>query len=316
MSNKILIEVRNLSRFYGARCAIEDISFSVNRGEISGFLGPNGAGKSTLMQIICGVLAATSGSVSIAGHDILEDPVPAKRQLGYLPEQPPLYPDCTVDEYLYYCARLRGIKRSQVSGSVDISKQKCGLDGFGRRLIGNLSKGYQQRVGIAQALIHTPAVIVLDEPSSGLDPNQIIEIRELIRDMGRDHSIILSTHIMAEAQNICDRVLIMHQGRVVLDKELGSLQGTGDQQYIIVAFNEPPASLDQLYSLDGVTNIHALGNNRFRISCRNDPSLASVIAGTAAANRWGLCELVAESESLEQTYLKLTRATAGDDNGA
>jgi ABC-2 type transport system ATP-binding protein len=134
--------------------------------------------------------------------------------------------------------------------------------------------------------------------------------------MGRDHSIILSTHIMAEAQNICDRVLIMHQGRVVLDKELGSLQGTGDQQYIIVAFNEPPASLDQLYSLDGVTNIHALGNNRFRISCRNDPSLASVIAGTAAANRWGLCELVAESESLEQTYLKLTRANSGDGNGA
>jgi len=227
MNAEILINAQNLSRFYGARCAVNDISFSIKRGEITGFLGPNGAGKSTLMQMVCGVLAATSGSIEIAGHDILEQPIPAKRALGYLPEQPPLYQDCTVDEYLFYCARLRGICGTDVARAVIISKDRCGLADTGKRLIGNLSKGYQQRVGIAQAIIHNPPVIVLDEPTSGLDPNQIIEIRELILGMRNDHSIILSTHILAEAESLCDRILILHQGRVVLDKSLVELTSTG-----------------------------------------------------------------------------------------
>lgn len=223
MNADILINAHNVSRFYGSRCAVNDISFSIKRGEITGFLGPNGAGKSTLMQMLCGVLAASSGSIEIAGHDILEHPLPAKKALGYLPEQPPLYQDCSVDEYLFYCARLHGLRGTDVARAVLISKDRCGLADTGKRLIGNLSKGYQQRVGIAQAIIHNPPLIILDEPTSGLDPNQIIDIRELILGMKQDHCIILSTHILAEAESLCDRIMIIHEGRVRLDQTLAEL---------------------------------------------------------------------------------------------
>lgn len=234
MSDEILINAHNVSRFYAGRCAVNHINFSIKRGEISGFLGPNGAGKSTLMQMLCGVIAASSGTIEIAGHNILEHPVQAKRQLGYLPEQPPLYQDCTVDEYLIYCARLRDIRGADVTSTLINSKQRCGLADTGKRLIGNLSKGYQQRVGIAQAIIHNPAVIILDEPTSGLDPNQIIEIRELILGMRDDHGILLSTHILAEAESLCDRILIIHQGNIVLDKplaELATAEGSLEQAF-------------------------------------------------------------------------------------
>jgi ABC-2 type transport system ATP-binding protein len=307
MSEPALIDARNVSRYYGGRCAVNDISFTIKKGETAGFLGPNGAGKSTLMQILCGVLAASAGSVAIAGYDMLEQPSRAKRRLGYLPEQPPIYPDCSVDEYLRYSASLRGVPRREIMECVDNSKQKCGLAGTGNRLIGNLSKGYQQRVGIAQAIIHSPEVIVLDEPTTGLDPNQMIEIRELIRDMGSDHAIILSTHIMAEAQTICDRILIMHEGRVVLDRGVSTLHEGGETQSILVAFNVPPADLTDLSGLEGVNSVTALGANRFRVHCRRDPAMAAAIAATAAARQWGLCELVTEMNTLEQIYLRLTR---------
>jgi ABC-2 type transport system ATP-binding protein len=232
MNNAPLLTARNLSRFYGGRRAIEDISFTINRGEIVSFLGPNGAGKSTLMQILCGVLAASSGQASIAGHDIVEQALQAKQHLGYLPEQPPLYLDCTVDEYLVYCARLRGINSARVADAVAASKHKCGLGDMGKRLINNLSKGYRQRIGIAQAIIHAPDLIILDEPSSGVDPNQMIEIRELIREMGKQHSIILSTHMLAEAQAVSERILIIHAGRVVLDQGLATLDESLEQTYL------------------------------------------------------------------------------------
>jgi ABC-2 type transport system ATP-binding protein len=232
MTNVPLITATGISRYYGQRLAIENISFTIHRGEIVCFLGPNGAGKSTLMQIICGVMAASSGAVTIAGFDIIEQPLQAKQHLGYLPEQPPVYPDCTVDEYLAYCGRLRGIPSNRLVTCIDTSKQKCGLTAVGKRLIGNLSKGYQQRIGIAQALIHEPAVIILDEPSSGVDPNQMIEIRELIREMGKHHSIILSTHMLAEAETTCDRVLILHAGTVVLDSVMAKLTQPLEQTYL------------------------------------------------------------------------------------
>lgn len=238
MNQEPLIHAREVSRYYGGRRAVENVSFTVKRGEIVTFLGPNGAGKSTLMQIICGVLAASSGTVSIAGHDIIEQPLQAKQHLGYLPEQPPLYDDCTVDEYLRYSARLRGIGHGQLEDSIAASKQKCGLVDVGTRLIANLSKGYRQRVGIAQAIIHAPDVVVLDEPSSGVDPNQMIEIRELIRGMGNDHAIILSTHMLAEAQAISDRILIIQAGSIVLDQDLATLGGALEQTYL--KLTQPP----------------------------------------------------------------------------
>lgn len=217
MQSETLITVDRVTRRFGRHCAVADISFSVRRGEIVGFLGPNGAGKSTTMNMICGVLACSSGNISIAGHDILEAPKQAKQYLGYLPEKPPLYPDLSVDAYLEYCARLHRVNKHQMSTVVHSIKQRCGLSDAGHRLIGNLSRGYQQRIGIAQAIMHTPAVVILDEPTAGLDPNQIVEIRGLIRELGQDHSVVLSTHILPEVQGICDRVMIMHHGKLVLD---------------------------------------------------------------------------------------------------
>jgi ABC-2 type transport system ATP-binding protein len=240
MTNEPLITACNLSRFYGGRRAIENISFSIRRGEVVAFLGPNGAGKSTLMQILCGVLPGSAGTVTIAGFDIVEQPLQAKQRLGYLPEQPPLYTDCTVDEYLLYCARLRGIASVELAVRMADCKHKCGLEAVGNRVIANLSKGYRQRVGIAQAVIHAPDVIILDEPSSGVDPNQMIEIGALIREMGREHSVILSTHMLSEAQSLGDRVLIMNAGSVVLDSQIANLDHSLEQTYLQLT-REPQA---------------------------------------------------------------------------
>lgn len=239
MNDIPLIQARDICRRYGKRPALDHISFSLQRGEVAVFLGPNGAGKSTLMQIVCGVLAPSSGTVSIAGHDIVDGALQARRHLGYLPEQPPLYTDVTVEEYLRYCARLRAVPEDHIEDSIANAVRLCGLEDSRRRLINNLSKGYRQRVGIAQAILHQPDVIVLDEPSAGVDPNQMIEIRRLIRELGERHSVILSTHILTEAQSVGDRVLIMNAGRLVLDEtmstvgkdlELAYLELTGDRQ--------------------------------------------------------------------------------------
>ncbi len=226
--NKPLISVHDLSRFYGQKRAIENVSFDLPHGEILGLLGPNGAGKSTTMQIICGVIAANNGSVNIAGYDIQDAPQQAKQNIGFLPEQLPLYNDLTVDEYLFYTAKLRGIKKVNLGEKVTSCKRRCGLETSGKRLIQNLSKGYKQRIGIAQAIIHTPAVIILDEPTSGLDPKQILEIRKLMLELSKDHSIMLSTHILSEVEAICDRVLIINNGSIILDQYLKELLANGD----------------------------------------------------------------------------------------
>ena len=221
--DKTLISINDLTKFYGPKKAIEDVSFDVHHAEILGLLGPNGAGKSTTMQIICGVIAANNGSVNIAGHDIIDAPKKAKQNIGFLPEQLPLYSDLTVDEYLLYSAKLRGIKKQNINDLIISCKKRCGLENTGKRLIQNLSKGYKQRVGIAQAIIHMPSIIILDEPTSGLDPKQILEIRELMRELSKVHSIIISTHILSEVEAICDRVLIINEGNIVLDQYLKEL---------------------------------------------------------------------------------------------
>ena len=221
--DKTLISINDLTKFYGPKKAIEDVSFDVHHAEILGLLGPNGAGKSTTMQIICGVIAANNGSVNIAGHDIIDAPKKAKQNIGFLPEQLPLYGDLTIDEYLLYSAKLRGIKKQNINDLIISCKKRCGLENTGKRLIQNLSKGYKQRVGIAQAIIHMPSIIILDEPTSGLDPKQILEIRELMRELSKVHSIIISTHILSEVEAICDRVLIINEGNIVLDQYLKEL---------------------------------------------------------------------------------------------
>ncbi len=217
-----LISAIGLSRYYSEHCAVNNLEVVLDKGEVLGLLGPNGAGKSTTMQMLTGNLAPSMGEIKINGIDLLDEPRKAKQQLGYLPEQPPVYRDLTVSEYLHYCARLRSVPAAQCQQAVDYVSERCGLQAVAKRLIGNLSKGFRQRVGIAQAILHNPAVVILDEPTVGLDPIQIREIRSLIRELGKEHGIILSTHILPEVQAVCDRVQILNRGTTVFN---GTLDG-------------------------------------------------------------------------------------------
>ena len=305
MEKEILISVEQLSRFYGQQRAIENVSFDVYRGEILGFLGPNGAGKSTTMQIISGILSANHGSVKIAGHDINDEPKAAKQHIGFLPEQPPVYPDLTVDEYLSYAAKLRGIKKQDLKESIDVSKQRCGLEDSGKRLINNLSKGYKQRVGIAQAIIHSPSVIILDEPTSGLDPIQILEIRDLMKELAEDHSVILSTHILSEVQSLCDRVLIINQGNIVLDKPLEQLKGDQQIESIVLGLKQPP-EMDSLLSIHGVVGVETIDENTLKLRFSEGVDATDEIVEKAVQESWGLFKLTQEDTSLESVFMNLT----------
>ena len=301
-----LIQVDQLYRYYGDHCAVNNVSFSLERGEILGFLGPNGAGKSTTMQMICGNLAPTAGQIAINGIDILDKPKEAKRELGYLPEVPPVYRDLTTDEFLDYCARLHRIPRASIGKAVENAKERCGLTELSTRLIGNLSKGYQQRVGIAQAILHTPAVIILDEPTVGLDPIQIREIRELIRELGKEHGIILSTHILPEIQEVCTRVQIIHQGQLVLNDSIQGLERSMRGLSVQLRTQDTP-DLVKLYAIKGIHGIEELGDNRYRIFHDQESTPAGAIAETAVSAGWGLLELIPEKRSMEQIFVEITR---------
>ena len=219
-----VIEANGLSRHFGDRIAVHDVNLKLRYGDILGFLGPNGAGKSTTMRMLAGNLAPSSGSVHICGTNLLDDPLEAKRYIGYLPEIPPLYKELTIDEYLRFAGRLHGLTQASLQIALDEVKQRCALNDAGKRLIGVLSKGYQQRVAIAQAIIHRPQLIILDEPTVGLDPNQIQKVRALIRELGKTHAVILSSHILSEVESVCNRVQIMHQSKLVLDDNLDNLK--------------------------------------------------------------------------------------------
>ncbi len=306
MNDNSLVCVEQLSRYYGGLCAVDDVSFTIGRGEVVGFLGPNGAGKSTTMQIISGVLAPAAGRVTIAGHDMVCAPRAAKRALGYLPEQPPLYRDLTVDEYLAFCARLHGLAPRRCKDALAAAKARCGLDGTGGRLIANLSKGYQQRVGIAQAILHDPQVVILDEPTVGLDPIQIREIRSLMAELAQQHSVILSTHILPEVQAICDRVLIIHRGRLVLDDDIAGLQRCMETSRLQVVLRHPPPRAE-LLALPGVEAVEELGEGRLRIQHRPDRDPVDALLAAALAGGWELRELSPEPLSLEEVFMDLTR---------
>ncbi len=315
MDNDILIKVEHLSRRYGDTLAVNALSFEVKRGEVLGFLGPNGAGKSTTMQIITGNLAPTAGAITINGIDMLDEPREAKRALGFLPEQPPLYRELTVDEYLDYCARLNDIAKSSIAAAVANAKERCGLTEVGRRLINNLSKGYQQRVGIAQAIIHSPDVVILDEPTVGLDPIQIREIRQLIRDIGTEHSVILSTHILPEVQATCDRVQIINKGELVLSDSIDGLTRRMQSSSLLVGLHQPPAQ-EHITAIDGVTAVEVLDEDRIRISHSPDCNPAEAIVEKAVAEGWGLYELTPERLSLEDVFVNITTTEHNDEEVA
>ncbi len=307
MSEAALIKVEHVHRYYGAACALHDVSFSVGKGEVLGLLGPNGAGKSTTMQIISGNLAPSAGQVWINGIDLLDQPKAAKLGLGYLPDQPPLYRELTVDEYLAYCARLNRIAPAQRRAALDTAKQRCGLTGVGQRLIGNLSKGFQQRAGIAQAIIHSPPVVILDEPTVGLDPLQMREIRALIRELRGEHSIILSTHILPEVQAVCDRVQIISGGKLLLNDSIEGLQRRMNVSSLLLGLRRPPP-LAELQALPGVESVEMVESGRFRLHYVPEHSPAEAVAERAVRGDWGLFELSPERMSFEQVFVDITRS--------
>ena len=306
-----LITANNLVRYYGHHRAVDDISFTLRTGDILGFLGPNGAGKSTTMKMLSGNLAPNEGEIHIHGVDLLDHPKQAKAEIGYLPEQPPLYKDMTVDEYLKYCARLHHIKRNEIPDSVELAKKRCGLAETGRRLIGNLSKGFQQRIGIAQAIIHSPKVIILDEPTVGLDPNQILEIRQLIVELGKDHGIILCTHILPEVEAVCNRVQIINKGKFVYQAMMEDLLEQRVTGLYEIKLLRPP-TIDKLYHAAKINKVEKLSHNSFLVHTTN--ATGENIANAAVANNWGLVKLLPHKRTLEQIFVELTLGDEATNN--
>ena len=308
-----MIQVDSLSKDYAGRPALKDVSFSVEKGEILGFLGPNGAGKTTTMRILTGYLPPTSGSARIAGFDIGTHSLEARRRIGYLPESVPLYKELTVYEYLDYVARLRAIEASQRAQKIDLAMEKANVTSVADRIIGKLSKGFRQRVGIAQAVIHEPDVMILDEPTEGLDPRQRSDTRALIRDLGREHTVILSTHILPEVEATCDRVLIINEGAIVASDTTEGLSGKmkrGQRLEALVAAEEDAIRL-ALQSLPGVVSVRteAMPEDRRRVLIEGDPDveLRNRVARALVKADIDLFELRAEAVSLEDVFLRLTR---------
>jgi ABC-2 type transport system ATP-binding protein len=308
-----MIQVSNLVKRYGATAAVDDVSFTVNTGEILGFLGPNGAGKTTTMKILTCFMPATEGSVTVDSLDVFDHSLEVRRRIGYLPESNPLYTDMNVTEYLSFVAGIRGIPRSQWKSRLDAIVSVCGLTEVRRREIAELSKGFKQRVGLAQAMIHNPDILILDEPTSGLDPNQIVEIRNLIKKLGEEKTVILSTHILPEVQATCDRVLIISRGKLVADgtpDELTS-QFHGDEQIqLCVTGTTPEALRTTLSTLAGIAWLEVSGGKEVlaRITAERGTDLRERIFRCVVEKGWTLLELHRERTSLEQVFRQLTGA--------
>ena len=305
MTGEMLVAVERLSRRYGETQAVDAVSFTLERGQVLGFLGLNGAGKSTTMRMLAGVLAPDAGRIVINGADLLDQPRPAKRAIGYLPEQPPLYRELTVDEQLRYSARLHGLDGAASRQAVARVKERCGLTDVGQRLTGNLSKGYRQRVGIAQALLHDPPVLILDEPTVGLDPVQTREIRALIRELGRERGVILSTHLLPEVQATCSHVQIIRSGRLVFAGALAELQQRRQSTCLRLGLNAPPP-VAELAQLPTVTRVEELGGGQFRLHHAAGAAPIQTLLDQVRAGGWELWELTPEQASLEQIFVELT----------
>ena len=315
-----MIQVEHLTKRYGSHLAVDDISFEVEEGIVYGLLGPNGAGKSTTMNILTGYLSATSGTVSIDGHDILEEASAAKACVGYLPEQPPLYVDMTPREYLMFVAELKKVKRADRAAQVEQAMDRTGLAEMEHRLIKNLSKGYRQRVGLAAALLGSPKVIILDEPTVGLDPAQVIEIRSLIKELGKDHTVILSSHILSEVSTLCDKVLIIAKGKLVAQgtpEELAQ-RLTAGSSLNITALGEADAVMNALLTVPGVSEVQITGQQNGETSATvqvpQGEDLRAAVSAALAAAGCPVLGLTTASMSLEDVFLQLT-AQAGDEEG-
>lgn len=312
MAIRAMIEARNLTKYYGSFLAIEKVNFVIKKGEILGFLGPNGAGKTTTMRILTGFIPPTSGEALVAGYDLVGQSIEARAHIGYLPETVPLYTEMTVKEYLSFMGRLRGMNSGQVRERLGYVIEACRLEDYYDTFIGKLSKGFRQRVGIAQAIIHEPDVLILDEPTVGIDPIQVVETRQLIKDLAGGHTVILSTHILPEVSMLCDRVLIIHEGKIVAEDtpdDLGTKLAGVDR---VEAEVEGPRSqiLEVLKKIRGIIDVTSrpAGKNRnvYRIQAKQGLDLRPTIARTIVNNNWALLNIQLLSMSLEEIFLKLT----------
>ena len=299
-NSQALLHAENLGKDYDGTSVVSDYALTLQRGEILGLLGPNGAGKSTTLRMLSGTLAPSSGKILINDIDLLEHPGRAKQNLGYLPDMPPLYPDLTVREYLDFCARLRGIQKAQSRQAIETALQRCSLDDVANRLIAQMSMGYRQRIGIAQAIIHEPHVIILDEPTVGLDPAQITAIRELIRSLAQDHAVLLSSHILSEVETVCTRVQIINAGRIVHEQALDQSRPLGMNFELF--FAQPPSCAD-IESLTGVVSVLEHDPGFFRVELENDDEALAELTRQAVSQGWQMQEMKRSRESLEQVFM-------------
>lgn len=304
IKTEMSVEVKNLTKVYGAQTAVNQLSFNANKGEVLGFLGPNGAGKTTTMKILTCFIPQTSGVASVCGFDVAKNSLEVRRQIGYLPEHNPLYKDMYVKEYLDFVANVYklGNRRVKVADMIE----QTGLGREQNKRIGELSKGYRQRVGLAQAMIHDPSVLILDEPTSGLDPNQLVEIRQLIRSLGREKTVIFSTHIMQEVQAICDRVIILNQGKKVADDHIEQLKAKMEGETIVTVEFAQAVTEAKLQKIKYVKRIKSLGNNCFQLFAAADKDIRADISKFATDNQLTLLEIKRETASMEDVFKKLT----------
>lgn len=301
-----IIKVEQLSHRYSIQWAVKDISFEIPQKGIYGLLGSNGAGKSTLMNIMCGVLKQTQGTVFVDGIDTREYPIAAKRHIGFLPQKPPLYRDLTVEEYLMYAADLHRMPADRIRKALDEVLELCGITHFRKRLLRNLSGGYQQRVGIAQAIMHKPNVVVLDEPTNGLDPNQIVEIRHLIRNIAEECTVILSTHILHEVQAICDYILMIERGKLAFMGTVDEFDNYIVPNSLLVSFKQAPSE-EELRMIAGVAEVAKLGDGQFRVRYTDVKEATGEIVERSWRNNWKLMEIKQEKSSLDAIFAELSQ---------
>lgn len=304
--DNIMIAAESLTKVYGSHTAIDNISFTCRKGEIVGFLGPNGSGKTTTMRILTGYMPATSGAAFIAGHDTIADSIAARRRLGYLPETVPLYPEMTVEGYLSFMGRVRRIEG--LWERIDDVLESVNLLDRAESFIGSLSKGMRQRVGLAQAMIHDPDVLILDEPTIGLDPRQVVEVRALIKELGKRHTILLSTHILSEVEQICDRVIMIINGHIWADMPMAQIVGEGDVKYLTLELADPTEdTLQSLSEFAGVEAVIEESEKRFRLTYDGQERTRAVVSEAAVHSGWGLLELRTHKPTLESVFLQKLR---------
>ena len=300
-----IVKVENLSHRYSSQWAIQDINFKINQTGVLGLLGSNGAGKSTTMNIMCGVLKQTRGEVYINGVSLRENPVEAKKHIGFLPQKPPLHLDLNVDEYLTHCAYLRSVEPKHIKAAVDEAKSKCGIMHFSKRLVRNLSGGYQQRLGIAQAIVHNPKFVVLDEPTNGLDPNQIVEIRNLVKEIAEERAVMLSTHIMPEVQVTCNQIRMIESGKMVFSGTMDEFDNYIKPDSLVVLMDAPPSE-SELRAIPGIVSVENLTEKRFRLHFDTTDMITERVIETSVANGWHLQEINLEKSSLDVIFAKLS----------